>query len=582
MLFQEFAEYLQRIEETPSRNEMTVLLADLINEISKEEAKEVVYLLQGRVAPVFQPVEFNVAEKMMIRSIALSFGLTEKRVIQEFKEIGDLGLLAEKYRKDSSVKAEKVNIESVFLRLSDIASYSGKGSQDKKIIALRDLFLDLPSLSCRYIARIPIGKMRLGLSAKTVLDVLSWAEVGDKSLRKNVERAYYACSDLGLVVETFKSGGIKALSKLSSRPGTPIFSKLVERIPTTEGIVEKMGAVYAQPKFDGLRCQIHKWEENGIVKVKMFSRNLEDMTLMFPDIVESIKNLKAESFILDSEVIAYNAETEEFMPFQKTMYRKRKYKIGEKAAEIPVSIFAFDVLFLNGRDMMQKPVEERVDALQKLLAVAPQNINMTETILFKDPESLEKYFIENVSEGLEGIIVKRVGSIYEPGTRNFEWVKLKRAMKGHLSDTVDVVIMGYYAGKGRLAKFGIGAILVGVLDQSTNEYVTIAKVGTGIKDSDWTKLKRILSDLETKQKPNSYNVDKLLIPDYWVEPKIVTQIRADEITRSPVHTCARDAEGVGYALRFPRMEIMQRDKLPEDCTTVKEVLNLYKNQLSPK
>lgn len=582
MLFQEFAEYLQKIEGTDSRNEMTVILADLVNKITKEESGEVVYLLQGRVAPVFEPVEFNVAEKMMIRAIALTFTMPEESVRKEFRGIGDLGLLAEQYRKKHYGTSKEVSIEDVFHRLADVAAYSGKGSQDKKILALRDLFLDLPPLGCRYIARIPIGKMRLGLSAKTVLDVLSWAEVGDKSLRKDIERAYYSCSDLGLVVETFKEGGLKALAKLTSRPGTPIFSKLVERIPTTEGIVEKMGSVYAQPKFDGLRCQIHKWTENGVTKVKMFSRNLEDMTEMFPDIVVSIEKMDAESFILDSEVIAYNAETEEFMPFQKTMNRKRKYGVLKKAMELPVSIFAFDILYLDGRNIMDLPIEDRIQHLRELLETAPDNVIMTETILFDDPEKLEKYFVENVSEGLEGIIVKKVGSVYEPGTRNFEWVKLKRAMKGHLSDTVDVVIMGYYAGKGRLAKFGVGAILVGVLDEERDEYVTIAKVGTGITDDDWKKIKSILSEIEIEKMPSNYKVDKLLKPDYWVAPKIVSQIRADEITHSPVHTCAQDKEGIGYSLRFPRMEILERDKLPEDCTTVKEVLSLFKNQLSPK
>lgn len=582
MLFQEFSKYLERIEKTASRNEMTVILAELVNKISTAEAREAAYLLQGRVAPVFEPIEFNVAEKMMIKALLVTFNLEKSDIQKEFRGVGDLGIVAEKYRELSNLPIKKIDIEEVFKRLHDLAMFSGPGSMDKKILALKSLFLDLPPLSCRYVARIPIGKLRLGLSAKTILDVLSWAKAGNKSLRPEIDRAYYACSDLGFVMETFKQSGMEGLARLESQPGIPVFSKLVERIPTTKKIIEKMGLVWAQPKFDGLRCQIHLWEENGIRKVKLFSRNLEDLTAMFPDVVTAISKIRAQSVILDSEIIGFNKETEEFMPFQKTMYRRRKYRIGEKAKEIPVYIFVFDFLHLDGKNLMRFSIEDRLKKLKDLLKSETNSIQITETRLFDNARELDKYFIENVSEGLEGIIVKKKGSIYEPGTRNFDWVKLKRAMQGHLSDTVDAVIMGYYAGKGRLAKFGIGAILIGVLDEEKDELVTIAKVGTGITDDQWKQLKNILKNIEVDKKPVRYNVNKLLKPDYWVEPMVVSQIRADEITRSPVHTCAMDKDGIGYALRFPRMEVIKRDKLPEDSTTIVEILKMYKNQLVPK
>jgi len=582
MLFDKFVQYLERIENTSSRNEMTKILSQLVQKLSARDSREAAYLIQGRIAPVFEPLEFNIAEKMMLRALSVTFNISEQNIQNEFHEIGDMGTLAQKYRERLQKPYKDIDVELVYERLHDIAMFSGRGSQDKKILGIRDLLEDLDPLGCRYVARVLVSKLRLGVSSKTMLDAISWAESGDKSLRKDIERAYYACSDLGLVMETYKDSGLPGLDKLQSRPGVPVFSKLVERIPTTEKIIEKMGPVFAQPKFDGLRCQIHKWEENGFVNVKLFSRNLEDMTEMFPDVVESVRGLEAKSFILDSEVIGYNTETEEFVPFQKTMYRKRKYGVTEKVAAIPVNVFVFDIMYLNGVEIMSESSANRIELLRKLVGGSENQIKLTETLKFSDPEKLEKYFMENVSEGLEGIIVKRIGSIYEPGTRNFEWVKLKRAMKGHLSDTVDVVIMGYYSGRGRLAKFGIGAILVGVLDKETDRYVTIAKVGTGITDDLWKEIATTLIPLVVDERPNSYVVDKMLIPDHWVIPDIVSEIRADEITRSPVHTCARDKEGVGYALRFPRMEAFIRDKSPEDCTSVKEVLGLYDAQVTPK
>ncbi len=581
MLFVDFAEYLEKIESTDSRNEMTEILAEMVRKIDANDARCVAYLLQGRVAPNFEDLEFNVAEKMMIRAVALTFKKSDASVMSDFKEVGDLGTLAEKYREEIGDNYKKLEIDEVFTKLKNTALYSGTGSQDKKILELRDLFLDLPPIACRYIARIPIGKLRLGLSAKTVLDVISWAAVGDKSQRGVVEKAYYASSDLGLVMETYVNSGLDGLAKLEPTPGTPVFAKLVERIPTTQEIIEKMGSVWAQPKFDGLRCQAHKWEEDGRIYVKLFSRNLENLTDMFPDVVEAVKKLPAKSLIIDSEVIGYNPETEEFLPFQKTMNRKRIYGVGAASEKVPVFLFAFDLLYLDGKNLMNEMLENRISLL-KDLAKDNKLIKITETILYDNAEDLEKYFNENVSEGLEGIIVKSENTLYEPGTRNFDWVKLKRAMQSHLSDTVDVVIMGYYKGRGRLAEFGVGALLVGVRDSDSDRFVTIAKVGTGITDDLWREIRDTLTPLRLQKKPDNYVVDKLLIPDVWVEPKIVSEIRADEITRSPVHTCARDESGVGYALRFPRMEFFRRDKLAEDCTTVKEVINLYENQLSPK
>ena len=308
--------------------------------------------------------------------------------------------------------------------------------------------------------------------------------MGDKSQRKLFEGAYNRTSDLGLIAKTLWKKGLNAVQKLEVRVGSPIRSELCERLPSPEKVIEKMGEVDTQYKYDGFRVQLHKNDD----EVRMFSRNLEEMTHMFPELIGAVKKqIKAKTIILDSEALAYNPESEEFLPFQETTKRRRKHGIEEMAAKLPLKAFVFDILYKDGKSLIDKPLRQRMEILK---AVLPEDdvLIRTKNQTIKDAKTLTVLLEDAISKGLEGIVVKKLESPYEAGARNFNWVKLKRHSTGELNDTIDCVILGYITGKGKRTAFGAGALLVGVYDQEKDEFVTVSKIGTGLTDDEWREI----------------------------------------------------------------------------------------------
>ena len=420
-----------------------------------------------------------------------------------------------------------------------------------------------------------LGKMRLGIGDPTVLDAMSFAKRGDRSLRPILEAAYNRTSDLGLIARTLWDSAEAGLEKLKVRAGHPLRPQLAERLPNPEAVIKKLGTVGVQPKYDGLRVQIHK--EGG--KVSIFSRNLESMTEMFPELVDAASGLKVQSVILDGEAIAYNPESEEYVPFQETTARRRKEGIQEFAARAPMRAFVFDVMFRDGSDLTPMHYEQRFEIVKEL--VRESDTLMTAPLMTTDSaEVLTRELLDNISRGLEGVVAKRLDSPYQAGARNFNWVKLKRNTSGQLTDTIDVVLLGYYRGKGKRAEFGAGALLAGVYDGDKDEFVTISKLGTGLSDQGWRAIHQRLASLEVAEKPA--RVNSTFVPDAWLEPAIVVEVLADEITPSPRHTAGMTGDGPGFALRFPRIvSLRTADKKPEDATSVREIREMFEQQRQP-
>lgn len=574
MLFGELAQYFKKIESTPKRNEMTEILADLFKKADKEEIDKIVYLLNGRVAPDYEKIEFGMSEKLVLRAMALALELPVLELEKAYKEVGDLGELIIRY---SRKEGKDLSVVETFKILYEIANLSGEGSIDAKVNRLAYLINSLTPEGGKYLVRIVLGKIRLGIGEPTIMDALSFARVKDKGLRPYIERAFNITSDLGYVAKVFWEGGIDELKKIRVEVGRPIRMALAERVSRVEDIVKKLGKCSVEPKFDGFRCQIHKKDD----KVRIFSRNLEDNTHMFPDLVEGIlKQIPNKEIIIEGEAISYNPETGEFYPFQVTVQRKRKYNIFEMAELYPLQLFAFDLLYVDGEDVTSVPYLRRRKKLEEVLKEGDK-IFITKNIITNDPKEIQVFFEECITEGLEGIVAKRLDAPYQAGVRNFNWIKLKRSYQSHLTDTIDCVILGYFKGRGHRAKFGIGALLVGVYDRERDIFKTVAKIGTGPTEEEWIKFREILDEVRVSSKPN--NVESLIEPDVWVEPKYVVEIQADEITRSPVHTCGNEADGLGYALRFPRViGFVREDKGPYEATTVEEVLNMYKTQKREK
>lgn len=590
MTFKDLSIYLEKLEKTSSRNEMMVLLAELFAKVPTDNMAQVMYLLQGRVAPLYVPLEFGMADKMIIKALSKAYDIDEKEVLAEFKRIGDIGELAEKFSNGERVKGHGSSISHVFGELEKIAKTGGSGSVELKVETLSNLFKESDALSCRYISRIPVGKLRLGFSDMTVIDSLSWMLSGDKSLRPIIERSYNIRPDLGVIGEMIKKDGIKGVEKLKPAVGTPILMAKAERLSSGQEIIDKVGECAVEEKFDGFRLQAHYKKSNKAgERVILYTRGLEVVTFMYPDVAKGIEDqITADEAIFEGEAIAYNPDTGEYLPFQLTSQRKRKYDIEEMALKIPLKYMIFDALFVDGKNLIPEPYTERRKVINKMVKKGDVLYVSDEKVL-STGKDIETYFDDAISRGLEGILAKKLDGTYQAGARGFSWIKLKRSYSSKLDDTVDCLVMGYYLGQGKRTGFGIGAFLIGVYDKKTDKFLTVAKIGTGLTDEEWRELAKRGTKLKAKEKPPLYEVDKILTPDVWVEPEIIVEIKADELTRSSVHTAGRvlkpsksgsafDVDVPGYALRFPRLERFRDDKKPSDCTSLHEIEEMFKLQ----
>lgn len=571
MTFTKLAGYIKEIEQTTSRIAITEQLAALFTEAKADEIQQLCYLLQGRVAPLYEPREFGIADKFIIRALAQAFSIDQEDVFEEYKKHGDLGITAQLLsKKDSS----ELSITDVFGELFALTDIAGDGSQEKKISVLSTLFTKLDSLSLRYVTRIPLGKMRLGFSDMTLLDAISWMITGDKSHKNVLEEAFHVRPDIGYIAKIVKEQGMEHVSDIHMIVGAPIIPCLCQRLPTAVEMVEKMGMVSVEPKYDGVRVQIHMKRDSKnkhSVEVKTYSRNLENTTVMFPELQQLGEYVKADSVILDAEAVGVDSKTGTILPFQETTTRKRKHNIDQAASAVPLRFYLFDVLYLNEKEMLEIPLSTRrkllEDSIQenKLLVLAPH-------IVTDNPDDIRAYHEEQRKKGLEGIVVKQWSGGYEPGRRGYNWVKLKQeeGATGKLSDTIDAVVMGYYLGEGKRSSFGIGAFLVGI--RKDDMFLSVSKIGTGVSDEQWRQLKIKFENEKTTMMPTQYkSVDKLLMPDVWIHPKIVVEIAGDDLTKSPNH-------GAGIAIRFPRLINVREDKSPNQVTTLDEIKDFYQNQ----
>ena len=607
MQFKQLAQLFEQIEITPSRLEMTDILASSIKDMSIKEIQITSYMIQGRVAPMFVNSEFNYSEKSILTMLEQYIkGKDEDIKVSDIRnESGDIGDSVMQIWENISNKQSPISIEQAYCVLWEIVNATGNGSIARKNKLVINTLTKLSPIEAKYFIRIVCGDLRLGLSIKTLLDAFSVAIVGDKSIKPSLESAYGVSADIGYIAkisfESSKEDIKTSLESIKCIPGIPVLSRLVERVGSFEEVFERFkGTVQLQPKFDGLRCQIHKWSDGNVIshvsiwsdyikkddggfglftkkedntQVRLFTRNLEDVTEMFPEIVESAKLVPIESFVLDSEVVGWNYKKDTFLSYQETMQRRRKYSVGEKRENIPVKAMVFDLLYLEGESLISVDTYRRVEVLQAVFSDTPKGIVIANTIPSKEITSLKEYFEESVSKGLEGIIVKQMEGGYKPGVRNYEWVKIKRSIDKDLVDTLDLVIVGFYRGSGRRSTFGLGAVLVAVYNSELDTFDTISKVGTGMTDKDLDTMFEALSKDIVPKQPKEVRTDDILIPDFWVTPKYVISVEADEITKKI--SKSKEKIGGGLSLRFPRLIEFNRDKNPLDITSVEELKNLY-------
>jgi DNA ligase-1 len=564
------------IELIDSRTSITEKLAALLAQATPKEAAIIVNFALGHMHPPYYNKQFAMAEKSVIKAVAQALEVDVAVIQSDTKRVGDVGLVFAEY---TWPYACQLSVEQLYDQLLLLENTEGEGSVELKIRMLAMLLTQLDAISAKFVVRIIIGKLRLGFSDMTILDSLSVMAVGNKSARPSIEHAYNICVDIGKIVYELKEKGLNFIAQKKVELGVPLMPAAAERLPTAQAIIEKIGACVAQPKLDGFRVQIHIDNSAKTPKIHFFSRNLKDMSAMFPDLIADLLTLPVKQLIAEGEAIVFDPNTGTFLPFQETVKRKRKHDIDAVALEYPLKLFLFDLLFLDGVEQISFT---HVQRRKKLIEIC-KNHESTRLAVIEEKnvdnaQALEAYFYAMVGSGLEGLVVKKPDAIYRPGKRDFNWIKLKRQEEGHLDDTIDCVLLGYYKGKGKRVLFGIGALLVGIYNKQEDCFQTIAKIGTGLTDIEWVDIKQKADVCTVQKQPHNVQCAATLVPDVWTDPIIVCMIRADEITLSPVHSAGKTENKQGYALRFPRFMGYRVDKTAGDATTDVEIKELYQIQ----
>jgi len=578
MEFLIIAEIFERMENTTKRIELTNILVELFKKIPKKIIPNAVYLLQGIIRPNFEGVELGVAEKLAIHAISKSSGLPIKKIENDYKNEGDLGITASnilKLKTQTTFTTEKITLERVYETLFKIAKLEGKGSQDLKLKYISSLLNDATPVEAKFLVKILLGTLRLGIAENTVMDALAIAFTGKKENREQIENAYNVSSDLGKVSLIIATYGMDEIKKFQISLFSPIRPMLADRVKSEKEAVEKMPDVFAaEYKLDGERVQIHKHAN----KIILFSRRLENITKYYPDIVENIgKSLNVNEGIFEAEIVPINENTGEFLPFQELMHRRRKYKLEQAVSQYPITVNFFDVLYFDKKNCLDSPYSERRKILEQ--SVDENKLAKLVPVLFAKNKNDVQDFLENsINAGCEGLMLKTLTAPYRAGTRGSNWLKLKREYQNELGDSLDLVVIGAYFGRGR--RTGLyGTLLLGTYNPEKDNFPSICKVGTGFTDESLDQLFQILSNKVTLKK-NSRIISEMEA-DVWFEPELVLEIVASEITLSPIHKTGLGLirKDTGFALRFPKFTGKIRyEKAIEDASTDEEVLTLYKGQ----
>jgi len=578
MEFSIIAEIFERMEGTTKRIELTNLLVELLKKTPKKIIPNAVYLLQGIIRPNFEGVELGVAEKLAIRAISKSSGLSIKKIEEDYKKCGDLGLTASnilKLKTQTTFTAEKITLERVYETLFRIAKLVGKGSQDLKMKYISSLLNDATPLEAKFVLKILLGTLRLGIAENTIMDALAIAFTGKKENKEQIENAYNVSSDLGKVSLLIATDGIDEIKKFKISLFSPIRPMLADRVKSEKEAIKKMSEIFAaEYKLDGERVQIHK-QANEVV---LFSRRLENITQYYPDIVENVKkSLSVNEGVFEAEIVPVNENTGEFLPFQELMHRRRKYKLEKAISQYPITVNFFDVLYFDKKDCLNLEYSERRKILEKLVNEDDFS-KLVPMLLVKNENEIEDFLENSINSGCEGLMLKALDAPYRAGTRGSNWLKLKREYRNELGDSLDLIVIGAYFGRGR--RTGLyGTLLLATYNPEKDNLPSICKVGTGFTDESLDQLYQILSNKVTLKK--NPRIVSEMEADIWFEPELVLEIVASEITLSPIHKTGLDLirKSSGFALRFPKFTGKIRyEKAVEDASTVEEVLTLYKRQ----
>lgn len=556
--FNEFAHACRTIENIPGSLDMTEQVAQLLQDVTCDELPVVTHFIMGEVFPAWSTEDMGIGTSLLYTALSKTAGISIKKMESLVRDTGDIGMaatvaLSNKPKGQATFSSfiedtPPLSILEVFERFKNISKVSGKGSQATKIKNLQYLFNSSSPEQAGYIARLSIEDLRIGVGEGIVRDAISKAFEVPVS---DVERAFMLTNDMGLVAVTARSGGSEEVIKLGIELKRPIRMMLAQVTPTIESAISEMETVAIEWKFDGARVQIHKDGDN----VTLFSRRLEDVTRSLPDIVSAVKeNVNADSAILDGEAFAVD-ESGRPRAFQEILKRfRRKYDIELTAREIPLTLRLFDLVYLNGENLIDEPLTDRRAALVGCVENTGY-IKVDEQVLTDDIEEVNRIYNEALEAGHEGIMIKNPNSLYSPGKRGKNWLKKKPVM-----ETLDLVVIGAEWGYGRRANY-MGSYNLACHDPDTGRFLPLGKVGTGINDEQLAELTETFSKLIIIESGMTIEL----------KPEVVFEIAFEEIQKSTNYES-------GFALRFPRLVNVRDDKSPDEADTLVRIGNIYSNQ----
>jgi DNA ligase-1 len=565
MQYSELVEVYEKLESTSKRLEKTQILADFLKVLKQRGKSEWIYLLLGRVVPDYDSREIGISTQLAIKAISHSFGIKEAEVSNRFKKVGDLGKIAEEFagkRRQSTLSARKLTIEKVFDNLKKLMSVEGKGSVEKKMSLVSELLGNSSSKEAKYIVRTLLSDLKVGVSFPTIVDALSQAFFnGNKEVAEKIQSTYDLANDFAVVFEAASKGNEKEFEKISIEPGKPLSVMLAVKVSDIKEAFEVCGKPAAiEQKYDGFRMLLNK-KKNG--EISLFTRRLENVTKQFPDVVEAVKkNVKGESFILDSEVVGYDPKTEKYKPFQHISQRiKRKYDIEKLVKALPVEINVFDVLYYEGSSYLDMPFKERRKLVEKIIREKELVIRPAVQIITSSEEEAMKFYKEALKVGEEGIMIKTLDAPYKQGRRVGYLAKLKPVLKDF-----DLVIVGAEHGTGKRGGWLTSYIVACRDEKNDNELVEVGKVSSGLKEKEvegttYEEMTKILKPLTIGEKAGVVKI----------KPKVVVSVNYQNVQESPSYSS-------GYALRFPRITQYRPDRRINDIATLDDIKSAARKQ----
>ncbi|KAG1749972.1 DNA ligase I [Suillus paluster] len=589
------------IEATTKRLEKTSLLTSFFLLVIQRSKKgdfnsllQSVYLCINRLSPDYVGVELGIGESLLIKAISESTGRSLATIKADLKKEGDLGLVAmnSKNSQKTLFKPKPLTVPFVFSNLREIALSSGHSSQAKKVSIITKLLAACQDFEAKYIVRSLEGKLRIGNAERTVLvalahaAVLAQAQAGKRWSKEklasrieegtNTMKAVYSeLPTYDLVIPALLTHGLSDLrTHCKLTPGVPLKPMLAKPTKAIGEVLDRFEGrrFTCEYKYDGERAQVHMLEDGS---VSVFSRNSEDMKAKYPDLVEQLPRCiqeKTKSFVLDAEAVAIDKTSGKLMPFQELSKRK--------AQGFKVCLFAFDLIYLNGEPLLQKSLSERRELLREHFQVVPGEFDFAKSSDGSTIDEIQAFLEESVKDGCEGLMVKMLesdASYYEPSRRSVNWLKLKKDYLAGVGDSLDLVVVGGYYGKGKRTNV-YGAFLLACFDADGEEYQTICKIGTGFSEemlqTHWDTLR-----LLEMTKPRGDIKPGGAKPDVWFEPKVVWEVLAADLSLSPVYTAAQGlVEERGISLRFPRFIRIRDDKSADDATGPEQISEMYERQ----